>query len=80
MKLTKPDKLKKEYSTPEIYTIDPNDLRISRLKKQLQKLPPRPALQRSDPQDLSAEIMGVSRSSRSQAPKSSVRKPCLTPR
>ena len=63
-------KLKKKYSKPKIYKIDPNDPRIADLKKLFDQPKKEPAPQKSDPQDMSSEIK---RSSRSQTSGSSGR-------
>jgi hypothetical protein len=77
MKLTNKDKAKKKYSKPKIYKIDPNDPRVADLKKLFDQLKKKPTPQKSDPQDLSAE---VKRSSRSQASGIPGRKTYPTPR
>ena len=46
MKLTHQEKLKKKYSKPEIYKIDPNDPRISDLKKLFEQPKRKPAPQK----------------------------------
>lgn len=57
------EKLKKKWSTPKIYKIDPNDPRIADLKKLFEQPKREPARQKNGrPQDISAEIMRSSRS------------------